>query len=75
MKVIVIPILIDERRTIPKRLVKRLKDLEIRGQVETIKTILSLRSTRIQRRLLDTSGDFLLIKLLQQKKNHKKTLA
>ena len=36
MKVTVIPVVIGALGTIPKGLVKGLKDLEIRGQVETI---------------------------------------
>ena len=36
MKESVIPIVIDAFETIPKELVKRLEDLEIRGHVETI---------------------------------------
>ena len=38
MKMAVIPIVIDALGTIPKRLVKGLEELEIRGQEETIQT-------------------------------------
>ena len=38
MKVTVLPFVIGALRTIPKGFAKRLKDLEIRGKVETIKT-------------------------------------
>ena len=38
MKVTVIPIVIGALGTIPKALIKRLDDLEIRGQVGTIQT-------------------------------------
>ena len=39
---------------IPKRMVKRLEDLELKGQVETIQTTALLRSARILRRVLET---------------------
>ena len=41
-------------RTIPKRLVEGLEDLEIREQVETIQTTSLLRSARILRRIPET---------------------
>ena len=40
-------------------LVEGLEDLEIRGGVKTIQTTALLRSARIQRRVLETKGDFL----------------
>ena len=43
MKVTVIPILIGALSTVTKGLIKRLEDLEIRGQVEIIEASLSLR--------------------------------
>ena len=46
MKVTVISIVIDAPETIHKGLVKRLKNLKIRGQLETIKTTVLLRSAR-----------------------------
>ena len=49
--------------TIPKGLVKRLEDSEIRGQLETIQTTASLKSARIQRKVLETLGDLLSLKL------------
>ena len=39
MKVTIIPIVIDALGTVTKGLVEGLEDLEIRGQMETIKTI------------------------------------
>ena len=54
MKVTVIPVVIGALRTIPKGLVKGLKNLEIRGRVETIQTTVLLRSVRILRRVLET---------------------
>ena len=44
--------------TVPKGLLKRLADLEIRGRVETIQTTTLLRTARILRRVLETEGDF-----------------
>ena len=47
--------------TVPKRLVKREKDLEIRGQVEAIQRTALLKTARIMRRVLETKGDLLLL--------------
>ena len=58
MTLTVIAIVIGALGTIIKRLVKRVEDLEIRGQVETIKTA-ALRSSRILRTVLDTCGNLL----------------
>ena len=49
--------------TIPKVLVKGLEDLEIREPVETIQTTALLGSARILRRVLETWGDSLSLKL------------
>ena len=54
MKVTEIPIVICVLGTIPKGLVKRLDDLEIREQVETIQTTALLRLARILRTVLET---------------------
>ena len=54
MKVTVIPIAICALSTVTKGLVQGVKDLEIRGRVETIQTSASLRSARILRRVLET---------------------
>ena len=62
MKVTVIPIVIGALGTFTKRLIKRPKDLEIRGRVETIKITALLRSVRILRRVLEIWGDLLSIK-------------
>ena len=43
MKVMVIPIVIDALETIPKGLLKRLEDLDIRKQMENIQTTALLR--------------------------------
>ena len=61
MKVTVIPIVIGALGTIPEGLVKRLENLEIRGQRETIQTT-ALRPARILRRVLETKGDLLSLK-------------
>ena len=54
MKVMVIPIVNDALSTVPKGLLKGLKGLEIRGQVETIQTTVLLRLTRILRKVTET---------------------
>ena len=54
MNVTVIPIVIDALKEIPKRLVKKQEESEIREQVETIYTTALLRSARIPRRVLET---------------------
>ena len=48
------PVVVGGLDTIPKGVVKGLKDLEISEQVETIQTRASLRSARILRRVLET---------------------
>ena len=50
MKLTVIPIVIGALGKIPKGLVNGLKDLEIKGQIETIQTTALLRLARILRR-------------------------
>ena len=57
MKVKVIPTVIDALGTVTIGLVLRLEDMEIRERVEIIQTTTSLRSDRILRRVLETSGD------------------
>ena len=52
MNVTVIPIANGALETIPKGMVKKLEDLEIRGQVKSIQTITLLGSARILRRVL-----------------------
>ena len=54
MRVTVIPIVISALGMIPKGLVKGLKDLEIKGQVETIQTTALLISARILGNVLET---------------------
>ena len=63
MKMTFIPIKIGALGTVTKRLIKRLEDLEIKGRMETIRTIVLLSSQRILRRFLETRGDFLSLRL------------
>ena len=49
--------------TVTKGLLKGLEDLEVGGQVETIQTTTSLRTARIPRRVRETWGDLLSLKL------------
>ena len=57
MKVTVKAVVVGVLGTIPKVLVNGLEDLEIRRQVETIKTTAFLRLTRTLRRVLKTCRD------------------
>ena len=63
MQVTIIPIVIGAFGTVTKRLLKRLEDLEVGGRVETIQTTTLLRTARILRRVLETWGDLLSLKL------------
>ena len=63
MKVTIVPIVIGALGTITKGLLKGLEDLEIGGRVETIQTTARLRTARILRRILETWGDLLSLKL------------
>ena len=63
MKVTIVPIVIDALGTITIGLLKGLEDLEVGGRVEIIQTTAWLRTARIQRRVLETWGDLLSLKL------------
>ena len=63
MKVIIIPNVIDAFGTVTKGLLKGLENLEIGGRVENIQTTALLRTVRILRRVQETSGDLLSLKL------------
>ena len=63
MKVTIVPIMIGVLGTITKGLLKGLEELEVGGRVETIQTTALLRTARILRRVLETWGDLLLLKL------------
>ena len=62
-QVIIIPIVIGAFGTVTKGLLKGLEDLEVGGRVETIQTTALLRTARILRRILETWGDLLSLKL------------
>ena len=59
----VISIVFGMLEAIPKGLVKGLEKFEIKEQTETIQTTVLLRSARILRRVLETWGDLLSLKL------------
>ena len=63
MKVTIIPIVIGAFGTVTKGLLKGLEDLEVGGRVENIQTTALLRMARILRRVLETLGDLLSLKL------------
>ena len=63
MKVAIVPIVIGALGTITKGLLKGLEDLEKGGRTETIQTTALLRTVRILRRVLETWGDLLSLKL------------
>ena len=63
MKVTIVLIVIGALGTITKGLLKGLEDLEVGGRVETIQTTALLRTARILRRVLETWGDLLSLRL------------
>ena len=63
MKVTIIPIVIDAFGTVTKGLLKGPEDLEVGERVDTIQTTALLRTARILRRVLQTWGDLLSLKL------------
>ena len=63
MKETIVPIVIIALGTITKRLLKGLENLEVGGRVETIQTTALLKTARILRRVLETWGDLLSLKL------------
>ena len=63
MKVTIVPIVIGVLGTVTKGLLKGLEDLEIGGWVETIQMTALLKTARILRRVLETGGDLLSLKL------------
>ena len=63
MKVTIVPIVIGALGTITKGLLKCLEDLKVRGWVETIQMTALLRTARTLRRVLETWGDLLSLKL------------
>ena len=63
MKVTIILTVIGAFGTVTKGLLKGLEDLEVGGRVETIQTTAFLKTARILRRVLETWGDLLSLKL------------
>ena len=63
MKVTVIPIVVGALGTITECFVKVLENIEIRGWMETIQTTALLRSAKILRKVLETWGDLLSLKI------------
>ena len=63
MKVTIVPIVIGAFGTITKGLLKGLEDLEVGGRIETIEMTALLRTARMLRRVLETCGDLLSLKL------------
>ena len=63
MEMTIVPIVIGAFATITKGLIKGLEDLEVGEQIETIQITALLRTVRILRKVLDTWGDFLSLKL------------
>ena len=63
MKVTIIPIVIGAFGTVTKGLLKRLGNLEVGGRKETLQTTALLRTARKLRRVLETWGDLLSLKL------------
>ena len=63
MKVTIVPIVIGAFGTITKGLLKGMEDLEVGGRVGTIQITVLMRTARILRRVLETWGDLLSLKL------------
>ena len=63
MKVTIAPIVIGALGTITKGLLKGLEDLEVGGRVDIIQTTALLRTARILRRVLETWGYLLSLKI------------
>ena len=63
MKVTIVPIAIGALGTITKGLLIGLEDLEVGGRVETIQTTTLLRTAKSLRRVMETWGDLLSLKI------------
>ena len=63
MKVTIVPIVIGALGIITKGFLKGLEDLEVGRRVDTIQTTALLRTARILRRVLETWGYLLSLKL------------
>ena len=67
MKVTIIPIVISAFGTVTKGLLKGQGELEVGGRVQTIQTTALLRTARILRRVLETCGNLLSLKLSSER--------
>ena len=63
MKVTIVPIVIGALGTVTKELLKGQEDLKVGERVKIIQTTAWLRTARILRRVLETWGDMLSLKL------------
>ena len=63
MKLRIVPIVIGALGTVSKGLLKGMEDLAVSGRVETIQTTALLRTSRILRRVLETWGELLSLRL------------
>ena len=63
MKVTIIPIVIGAFGTVTEELLKGLEDFKVDWRVETFQTTALLRTAWILRRVLETWGDLLSLKL------------
>ena len=63
MKLTIVPVVIGALGTVTNGLLKGLEELEIDGRMGTIETTALLRTARILRRVLETWGDLLSLKL------------
>ena len=63
MKVTIVPIVIGALGTVTKGLLKGLEDWDLGGRVETIQTTALLKTDIILRKVLETWGDLLSLKL------------
>ena len=63
MHMTILPIVIGAFGTVTKGLLKGLEDLEVGGRVETIQSTALWRTARILRRVLETWGNLLSLKL------------
>ena len=63
MKVTTVPVVMGAFGTVSKGLLKGLEDLEVGGRVETVQTTALVKTARILRRVLETWGDLLSLKL------------
>ena len=63
MKVSITPIMIGAFGTVTEGLLEGLEDLKVGSRVETIQTTALFKTARILRRILETWGDLLSLKL------------